>query len=970
MEIDQLKLSFFNYLKENQTEQDNKIGEFSDFSIFSYVKEFKEFLTDEFHATTDDLSMDVSDLLNLEIENGKIITDENDNTNDGKNDDLMVDVLNLMFEDEEFKDKFDTDSNGEINKEEFESFLEKVKDIDKNENNFSIDDLVGSAEIEDEATEATEPTAPAEDPSIDSPGGGGGGGGGIDGAGNVDGPASSSNTNLSNDTSSADSALSLGDESSSKDYENMSVEELTQALSQANADLQTKESELSAIQNGTDSNIAAAKGAMDDALEAYTGALEELEDEDADKLAEAVEKVEEYNNQKTENEDRKNAAIDARDQANTDVDTYASEIETCEGQISSLQAQISTWQASMNLNEDEEDAGLQELIQNAEAQIEALEAQKEEAEANKAEAEERVVQAEAEIAEAEEAIANSEQDITSYEETREELEDKILEDHEDIAELKTAYDTAKTEYETAKETAITEAQQAVDDVRDRIAEIQAALDTAIANEQKAIEDKYPEDEIKVDEEIGSDFIDEILANDPEKTEETEDSEEPEKPEGAEGAEEESEETKKEDKIDELCELLDMDRDQVGIYLKNISNESGLSAKDLYEKISDYIEFCKEEKDQVNPDVLKYYHIDEDKANEYIEDYNTRFGTSYDLESLKDNPAKMFELLSLYGEKKNDTEIESVRIQNGIDKRINEEKEALKEDLKADDSPYKDIFDPKASEEDAKKAIDSYLTEIKDDPHAQFLFYSLLADDEKTLGLLKDYFNDHPDKKDSFKSVFTDEIRRINSSQMYAPNTFADVIYIYGEMNDIAIKSGVIDENTNLLTVIMENDSNLEFYEDIKALFDKALTMEEINLLNDNGFNVEDIIKAYNSNGSDKGNEFFRTLLDKMKRIGDNKYYFDGTHSSFDEVKDNEGEIKSLQEKYGNDPEKIINAFKNNDIQDPTVAMYLLAQCDNLNDFLENASEDQAIILFEIYRTMEGAPYLELLRPENPAVPVS
>ena len=96
MSIEGIKSDFYNYLIDTLKKPEDKeeIGKLSDFSIFKYSKEFKEFLTDEYKVSSDILAMDITDILKLELKNGQLIKEEDGEIEKERNENIIIGIYN------------------------------------------------------------------------------------------------------------------------------------------------------------------------------------------------------------------------------------------------------------------------------------------------------------------------------------------------------------------------------------------------------------------------------------------------------------------------------------------------------------------------------------------------------------------------------------------------------------------------------------------------------------------------------------------------------------------------------------------------------------------------------------------------------------------------------------------------------------------------------------------------------------
>ena len=79
MNIETLKLGFLNYLQGlNESSEKEYAVNNSDVSIFMYASEFKSYIQEELNVSGNILSMSINDILDMDIENGKLVEKENE----------------------------------------------------------------------------------------------------------------------------------------------------------------------------------------------------------------------------------------------------------------------------------------------------------------------------------------------------------------------------------------------------------------------------------------------------------------------------------------------------------------------------------------------------------------------------------------------------------------------------------------------------------------------------------------------------------------------------------------------------------------------------------------------------------------------------------------------------------------------------------------------------------------------------
>ena len=74
MNLESIKLGFCSYLEKlNETSVKQYYSSDAEISIFLYANEFKDYIADELDVGNEILSMDVNEILNMSIVNGKLV---------------------------------------------------------------------------------------------------------------------------------------------------------------------------------------------------------------------------------------------------------------------------------------------------------------------------------------------------------------------------------------------------------------------------------------------------------------------------------------------------------------------------------------------------------------------------------------------------------------------------------------------------------------------------------------------------------------------------------------------------------------------------------------------------------------------------------------------------------------------------------------------------------------------------------
>ena len=525
MNFETIKLGFFNYLQElNESSEKEYVVNNSDVSIFMYASEFKSYVQEELNVTENILSMSINDILEMEIENGKLVSPEEDEevvvsteetenaeenltennagttevapsteetaqtpdaelpmadgmTPDGEeagiiqpDNTIITEILNTLFQEKEVVDALDTDKDGELNEVEITTFLNEIKELDGNNQDISLDDIFESIEAikNDELNLGLEENinnSKSEEK--------------IDKTDKTETPKktspSSNNGGGSYSGNSTSSKSSANKETKEKDINSMSKEELNKELDSAEKTFGEGQSILSSILDGTEDGLVAFQEAEDEAFKTYEEELKTLNEEMAKELEEkktsVSEKEKEIDEKTQEISDQETVVSNAENTYNNAVSTR----ESLEGSLSFLE---STDTSNM---EEAQKAEISSKISNLKAKI--TDAKKAETEAKTAwdDAQEKLDELNKEKTKLDEECTKLNEDLTNFEQ-------QILEQYPQIAEYQQAYNDAKTAKDEYKAAATEAIKKDLDNVQNYINEINTAL-TNIENKEKSKEYK-------------------------------------------------------------------------------------------------------------------------------------------------------------------------------------------------------------------------------------------------------------------------------------------------------------------------------------------------------------------------------------------------------------------------------------------------------------------------------------------------
>ena len=323
-----LKIEFSEYLQKlgliPETENEE---EASGVSIFEYREEFKEFIQENYDIDmeSEDFLTNLSDLMETEIEDGKLVLSDEEAQN--KDMAFMVNLLNGLFEDEEFAKSIDEDGIEGLNEEEIKKFLTFVSSQDDDEETLTFDEIAdGYKKVEDgeydvndieleekeEIEEAEEETA---QPAVQSSGGNSGGG--YSGGGNSGGGNSVSNTQ----TTTQDDPKTL---------DQMTTQQLNDEYDKQKVNVDNHAQNVNNVIAQNNENVLKAKEEYDSAINADENISPELL------------------NKRNTNLDEITKTDSTISQLKTEINDIDVEISACDSELSSIESSISALNASVS----------------------------------------------------------------------------------------------------------------------------------------------------------------------------------------------------------------------------------------------------------------------------------------------------------------------------------------------------------------------------------------------------------------------------------------------------------------------------------------------------------------------------------------------------------------------------------------------------------------------------------------------
>lgn len=490
MNLNLILKGFIQYLEEQNliTEEEYQQQEANvDISIFAYASEFKRYLKEEINVFQDVSSLDVEQLLSIEIEEGQLMLPEeglgedsleseneeeildDENQNDELSKDTLVEIINNLLQDEEIIGTFDKSGDGSLDKEEIGEFLNSLNEEDDVTSELSLTEVFDRIEQIKKEKEGIveEETLHLEEEVEENP---------VEVEQEVlEGRKTVGSTYYSGPSSSPSTSNGKGSPDSPQSLEDMDKTQLQSELTKAQDEVGKKEEALSSVLDGSHASIQAQNEKVETAYQTYQEQLK-LVDEDLakrvdDKVQEITAKESEISAKKSEvssqegvisqSETAQNNATANREQLeaslvslnSTDTSNMdesqksdlASKISQLEGMIpGAIEAENA---AKTKLNEDKEQLeDLKTEQQELEAQLEDLETQK----------------------------------------TALDGEVKALEDTE-LTKAFDAYNTAKSDCDDLKNNLEGTAKSELESARKRVSDVQAAIN---AQQNKEVEKEY------------------------------------------------------------------------------------------------------------------------------------------------------------------------------------------------------------------------------------------------------------------------------------------------------------------------------------------------------------------------------------------------------------------------------------------------------------------------------------------------
>lgn len=487
---------FKTYLEEKIPEKDielqaKDVDDVLKMKVSSEGKLVKENETEK-TPKTNDVSVFESNKTSKEPDNSKpqtvTNTEKNSNSKDtsedkkAPDDDIFTGVFNELMKEDKFKEAIDSDGSGEINDEELKDFVDKIKGLDDNDKNVSVNDLLTAAEqikndvfnvpeSEDKFTEKEvddikqdmTDSAPSSAENIPA-------------RSNVGGVssvpiASGSQTAGGSIPNAYDSSISA------KTTENMSEADLERELEKAKNDLSEKQTNLNAIIDESDASIKALKDNVDKTYQSYQEKVKAVDVEMAKQVDELNQKINakqtEINNKDKAISDKESAVSGAEASYNSaksnreNLEGILKELKSSNTKDNNLNSQISAVNSQLSAAKKAEESA-KKALETAKKELEKLKKERKELEEGNG-------------------------GLNSLKEQMTKLEAEIAAKYPEVKQAQEDWDKAKETLTTEKSSASEKAQGDVKNAQKHVNEVEKALTDYKNNEaQSKYNNKYSE----------------------------------------------------------------------------------------------------------------------------------------------------------------------------------------------------------------------------------------------------------------------------------------------------------------------------------------------------------------------------------------------------------------------------------------------------------------------------------------------
>lgn len=463
----------------------------SKFSETRNDKENSSSIFDINRSSNKEVSISIDDILNMDFSNGQLINENNNDEfeeEDNENKNEIVKLINEYLSDDDVISKLDSDGDGELSKSELDTFLNKIKGNDQNGNNISIEDLYeASSQIGNDDFEYSKIEGPKEEKTeknAESTGSGEGGSQNISSGGGISG------ANGSGVSTMASGSAGLGSVEVANSYENMTIDELNNEMSDAENGIKEGQNALNEVLNGT--ALADFQQAVDDAYQEYQDQLELVNVDMAAQLDELTKneqaKQKEQDSKKLEISNQKSLISDLTSQHDSAVQT-----------VQSLESTLSSLQSALSGAEEEEQAAIEAQIASVQAQLDAAKAEEQRLQAKLDEAKNKLSN------ELEPQLTQIETELADIQTQTTDLEQQIAMQYPEILNSQMKYNEAKTALSTEK----TQKEQEANSYIEKNENIKRNVQAELTTRENKDKEKENTSSIKnmYDEEMGKDIAD-------------------------------------------------------------------------------------------------------------------------------------------------------------------------------------------------------------------------------------------------------------------------------------------------------------------------------------------------------------------------------------------------------------------------------------------------------------------------------
>lgn len=521
MNFEEIKSGFIQYYLDKQAPSGQnevaRIEQEENFNIFSHFSEFKEYLVKENIADSSIYTASLSDLKSMQVEDGKLVAkkegEEGEGEENSDDSNLMVDLLNDLFSQDDVIEALDADKSGELDMEEMSAFLDKYSQTDEEGNvSISMDDIEDPIEkfymlnelyedpnnlkyfdknhdgvvdidekrsfreaIGDENGEVTIQDIKNISEAMKN---------NFYGAGNINNtqnysaaPAYAAGGGSYSGYANYGGTNSAASTPQTPSYITMSLDDLNSAQSTKEGEIASLNNELQAVYDGSDSEVKAAQEAADEAQNTYEEALENDEEVNTELKEQEQELIQNISDKQSEIDDTNSTIADL----NQTIASLESTISADESNLDALKSALAALPSSGSSNYPEDEGKIADVeAKRTQLNSEIAKAQSQ-LDSDKAELE----STKDDLAENETTLESLEEEMAALQSDKEELEAKILDScSEETKQALNAYNDAAKNVEAVKESRINKINEAIEAQQTELNEINEAINTKNAQATK------------------------------------------------------------------------------------------------------------------------------------------------------------------------------------------------------------------------------------------------------------------------------------------------------------------------------------------------------------------------------------------------------------------------------------------------------------------------------------------------------